>query len=81
MRQVQGYAQVRERGSDAHWLSVEYLKVFKENKLLSFAYVRTGDGTHIPDGEYEVREGLDETRRRWKKYNGEWQVKWSPRLF
>ena len=75
LRPVQDYAQMREYGSDADWFSVEFLVYYDGAQVRAFAYVRRKDGLDIPDGEYEVREGEDARRRRWKKWNGKWQVK------
>ena len=65
---------MRERGSDAEWFQVEFLVHHDQGKLREFTYVRRKDHVDIPDGDYEVREGLDERRRKWKKWNGKWQV-------
>lgn len=67
---------MRSDGSDAAWFTVEFLIYYSGNKLRAFGYVRRDDGEDIPDGEYDVRVGLDERRRIWKKLNGEWKVKW-----
>lgn len=76
---VQGYGQMRERGSGAEWFSVDFMVYYDGSQLRAFAYVRRKDGIDIPDGDYEVREGEDGRRRRWKKWNGKWQVKWRHR--
>lgn len=65
---------MRIRRSNADWFAVEFLIYYDQNQIRSFAYVRREDGGEIPDGDYEVLEGLDERRRRWKKYDGNWQV-------
>ena len=70
LRPVQDYALMRERSSDADWFQVEFLVYYDRSQIRSFAYVRRKDGADIPDGEYDVREGEDERRRRWKKWNG-----------
>lgn len=79
LRPVEGYALMREHGSDADWFPVEFLVYYDGSQIRSFAYLRRKDSVDIPDGEYDVREGLDERRRRWKKWNGKWQVKWRHR--
>ena len=79
LRPFRGYALMRQRGSDAEWFPVEFLIYFDGTTVRTFAYVRRNDGADIPDGEYDVREGEDERRRRWKKSNGKWQVKWRHR--
>jgi hypothetical protein len=79
LRPVEDYALMRGRGSDADWFPVEFLVYYDGSQIRNFAYVRRKDGVDIPDGEYDVREGLDERRRRWKKWNGNWQVKWRHR--
>ena len=79
LKPVQGYAQMRERGSEADWFPVDFLVYYDRSQIRSFAYVRRKDGVDIPDGEYDVREGEDERRHKWKKWNGEWQVKWRHR--
>jgi len=38
--------------------------------LRNFGYVRRKDGGDITDGEYDVREGEDERRRKWKNGMG-----------
>jgi len=78
-RPVEDYALMRERGSAADWFSVEFLVYYDGSQIRSFAYVRRKDGVDIPDGKYDVREGLDERRRRRKKWNGKWEVKWRHR--
>ena len=70
---------MRERGSDGDWFSVEFLTYYDGSQIRAFVYVRRKDGREIPDGEYDVLVGLDERRRRWKKWNGKWQVKWRHR--
>jgi hypothetical protein len=79
LKPVQGDALLRERESHADWFAVEFLVYYERNQIRSFAYVRRKDGGDIPDGEYDVREGEDERRRKWKKWRGEWQVKWRHR--
>jgi hypothetical protein len=79
LRPVEGYAQMRELGSQADWFPVEFLVYYDGSQIKAFAYVRRKDGVEIPDGEYDLREGEDERRRRWKKWNGKWQVKWRHR--
>ena len=39
-------------------------------RLRNFGYVRRKDGGDITDGEYDVREGEDERRRKWKNGMG-----------
>ena len=79
LRPYKDHAQMRERGSDGDWFSVEFLIYCDQTQIRTFAYVRREDGSEIPDGEYDVLEGLDARRRRWKKWNGKWQVKWRHR--
>ena len=79
LRPFKGFALMRERGSNAEWFSVEFLIYYERSQIRTFAYVRRADGTEIPDGEYDVREGEDERRRRWTKWDGKWQVKWRHR--
>jgi hypothetical protein len=79
LQPVQGYARMRERGSEADWFPVDFLVYYDRSQIRAFAYVRRKDEVDIPDGEYEVRVGEDEQRRKWKKWNGEWQVKWRHR--
>jgi len=79
LKPVQGDALLRERESHADWFAVEFLVYYERSQIRTFAYVRRKDGGHIPDGEYDVREGEDERRRKWKKWRGEWQVKWRHR--
>lgn len=79
LRPVQGFAEMRERGSEAEWFPVDFLVYYDGSQLRAFAYVHRKDGSDIPDGEYDVREGEDARRRRWKKSNGKWQVKWRHR--
>lgn len=74
LRPVQGYEEMRERGSDAEWFSVDFMVYYDGSQLRAFAYVRRKDGIDIPDGVYDIREGEDGRRRRWKKWNGKWQV-------
>ena len=78
LRPLKGAGQMREYGSsEKDWFSVEFLVYYDHhNKLRAFAYVRKADGTDVPDGEYYVVDDLGEHRRRWKKWNGKWQVKW-----
>ena len=76
LRSVQGYGEMRERGSGAEWFSVDFMVYYDGSQLRAFAYVRRKDGIDIPDGDYDVREGEDGRRRRWKKWNDKWQVKW-----
>ena len=56
LRAVQGYGEMRERGSEAEWFTVEFLVYYDGSQLRAFAYVRRKDGIDIPDGEYDVRE-------------------------
>jgi len=79
LKPIHGYAHMRERGLEADWFPVEFLVYYDQRKIRAFAYVRRKDGIDIPDGEYDMREGLDERRRRWTKWNGKWQVKWRHR--
>jgi hypothetical protein len=79
LRPVKGYAQMRERGSEAAWFFVEFLVYYDGNDIRGFAYVRKKDGSDIPDGEYDVLDELGEHRRRWKKKDGQWQVRWRHR--
>ena len=79
LRPVEGFALMRERGSTESWFQVEFLLYYDGSQIRAFAYVRRKDGVEIPDGEYDVREGEDERRRRWNKWNGKWQVKWRHR--
>ena len=60
---------MRERGSDGDWFSVESVIYYDQSQIRTFAYVRREDGSEIPDGEYDVPEGLDAPRRRWRKWN------------
>jgi hypothetical protein len=71
----QDTGRMRLRGSHDEWFAVEFLIHYDKNQIRSFEYVRREDGGDIPDGDYEVLEGLDERRRRWKKYDGMWQIK------
>jgi len=60
----------RERGSDADWFGVEFLVYYERSQIRNFGYVRRKDCGDIPDGEYDVREGEDERRRKWKNGMG-----------
>ena len=76
---MKDYAKMRERGSGGDWFAVEFLANYDQNQLRAFGYIRRQDGGEIHDGDYEVLEGLDERRSRWKKSGGKWQVKWRHR--
>jgi hypothetical protein len=76
LRPVKSYARMREYGSNATWFSVQFMVYYLGNKVRSFAYVQRDDSAEIPDGEYEVLEGLDEARCRWKKLDGKWHITW-----
>ena len=81
LRPLKGIGHMRESGSsEADWFPVEFLVYYDDhNKLRAFAYVRKEDGSDVPDGEYYVVDELGEHRRKWKKWNGRWQVKWRHR--
>lgn len=79
-RPFKGFGKIRSRGSDGVWVPVEFMIYHDDQgKIRSFGYVRRKDGSDIPDGEYEMVDELGERRRRWKKRNGKWQVKWRRR--
>ena len=78
LRPLKGIGHMRECGSpESGWFAVEFLVYYDDNdKLRAIAYVRKEDGSEVPDGEYEKVDELGERRRKWKKWNGKWQVKW-----
>ena len=80
LRPFKGFGKMRERGLESDWFPVEFLVYYDDHdKLRTFAYVRKEDGGEVPDGEYDVVDGLGEHRRRWKKWKGKWQVQWRHR--
>lgn len=80
LRPFQGTGSLREYRSEADWVPIEFLIYYDaKNKMRAVAYIRRQDGAEISDGQYEIVDELGEHRRRWTKWNGQWQVKWRHR--
>jgi hypothetical protein len=67
LRPVKGQAQMRELGSNADFVWVEFLVLYDQSHIREFGYVRREDGKDIADGVYQVLDDLGERGWVWRK--------------
>jgi hypothetical protein len=70
---------MRELGSNADFVWVEFLVLYDQSHIREFGYVRREDGKDIADGVYQVLDDLGERGWVWRKRDGKWQVRWRKR--
>ncbi len=79
LRDYEGSGEMCTHGARSGRFDVEFAMQFDgHNKIRTLSIKRT-DGADIPDGDYDLYYELGERRRRLKKWNGNWQMKWRHR--